>query len=695
MSSLKAIALAHPSISITLRNEITGEVEFQSFVSQTIKDAFCHLFRENRDLVSFHDVRSSWRVHGFFGKGHHDKSKQFIYVNHRWVKRSKLTQKIAEIFKNLQRGHHELSESPRKAKYPVFLVFFECPLNEVEMTLEPRKTLIEFEHPEEVHDFIQKAVTKSFKVHQNQSPSQSQTKTPKRSTVQDVTGIFEFSQGVKTTPKTKVDRLKAAYDMGGTRKGSTVSKNVILNKTGPKHFVDDRGIFRKSLISTNTSQRANMTSTMTSTIRAYRSQLDKKLSFPPASGNQTDSPEEVPNKTTDNSHHSSFRDSLPDSSCSEDAKASEADVNFREGMDAAREHILKLYETDQVVWGDEGSNSSNFAPSFESHFTEPPTDMSTSDFENPDQAVESPKDATQSKLDEAKSTFTKDNGKSAKRMLLFEPERAVDSTTNCSNFSFGQAFGSDKNGAKRRRPWPLPSGTSPYMKGNKVKLRSEIPAATNFELSEQWDNPNYQSTFVNPQENRGSWRNNPFFQKSLRFDKSDLHSAEPLCQIDDKYIAALMNDMLVLFDQHAVHERIRLERLMAEHFRDSREVLKAEPSTPVPLYLPPQERHVLQEYLDRVQRFGLSLDMVGSECLMAKEVPVCFLQRQASEQYFKRPSQLQSLVKELAQELVGTLVETKGAICSLPVTILNVINSQACRGTYVAKNDMTIRNHLI
>ena len=94
------------------------------------------------------------------------------------------------------------------------------------------------------------------------------------------------------------------------------------------------------------------------------------------------------------------------------------------------------------------------------------------------------------------------------------------------------------------------------------------------------------------------------------------------------------------------------------------------------------QQRILLEYPEKVRRFGLSLERdLSSECLRANLVPACFLQRQASENFFKRPSQLQSLVSELALELVQTLIDTKGAICVLPRAILNVINSQACRGT--------------
>ena len=45
---------------------------------------------------------------------------------------------------------------PRKQPYsPVFVLFFECPLREVDVTFEPRKTEVEFAHPEKVSAFLQ------------------------------------------------------------------------------------------------------------------------------------------------------------------------------------------------------------------------------------------------------------------------------------------------------------------------------------------------------------------------------------------------------------------------------------------------------------------------------------------------------------------------------------------------------------
>lgn len=50
----------------------------------------------------------------------------------------------------------------------------------------------------------------------------------------------------------------------------------------------------------------------------------------------------------------------------------------------------------------------------------------------------------------------------------------------------------------------------------------------------------------------------------ISFDKTFLSKVTVIGQVDKKFIAALeeTKHLLVLFDQHAVHERIRLEELL-------------------------------------------------------------------------------------------------------------------------------------
>ena len=53
------------------------------------------------------------------------------------------------------------------------------------------------------------------------------------------------------------------------------------------------------------------------------------------------------------------------------------------------------------------------------------------------------------------------------------------------------------------------------------------------------------------------------FRRGLQLEKKDLHQLSVLGQVEDKFIAVVTESgLLCLLDQHAVHERIRLEELL-------------------------------------------------------------------------------------------------------------------------------------
>ena len=424
-----------------------------------------------------------------------------MFVNRRWMKRCKFIKKISNFFKNTSVDRNDANSPRSRGKtYPVFLVFLECPLSEVEMTLEPRKMLLEFEHPEAILSFIQNAIEEELKSHNLVMPETNQLTQddiPKSGKVlHNVTGICALSQG-PTLHRSKLDRLKSSYgttDFGGARKSLAVSKNVLLNQTGKKHFVDAKGLFRKTSGASSTVTQGQQSlapkEDLMSTILSFRSQFEEKYNFSRndycvAQESQNDL--ESLKKTSASLDSSSLQESLN----SDDCRATENDINFRQGMDSAREHILKVYETDRVVWEDESSN--NFIPSFE--FTEPPTDT--------DEALEASSEckesnsSMQSRLSNAKNTFIEPHSKSAKRMLMFEADdsKPLDKVTLNE-----EALKSPK----RKRPWPLPSGTSPYMRGQKLKIDS-VTVKPNVS-SKIWENPNFQSAIDHSQKHSGSWR---------------------------------------------------------------------------------------------------------------------------------------------------------------------------------------------
>ena len=67
-------------------------------------------------------------------------------------------------------------------------------------------------------------------------------------------------------------------------------------------------------------------------------------------------------------------------------------------------------------------------------------------------------------------------------------------------------------------------------------------------------------------------REEKWFKNGVRVEKEDLINVKVLGQIDDKFIAIVTQNtnFLLLLDQHAVDERIRLETLLARKFITSK-----------------------------------------------------------------------------------------------------------------------------
>ena len=116
------------------------------------------------------------------------------------------------------------------------------------------------------------------------------------------------------------------------------------------------------------------------------------------------------------------------------------------------------------------------------------------------------------------------------------------------------------------------------------------------------------------------------------------------------------------------------------------------PVVPIPIQWNSQEKRVLCHYASKLEKLGLVLKLDDEDneanegqCTdYVEHVPACFLQREASEAVFHRPSPLSHLVQALVQELAQTLQETRGGCVSiLPNTIANVLKSQACRGKQI------------
>ncbi|XP_012782232.2 DNA mismatch repair protein Mlh3 isoform X3 [Ochotona princeps] len=185
-----------------------------------------------------------------------------------------------------------------------------------------------------------------------------------------------------------------------------------------------------------------------------------------------------------------------------------------------------------------------------------------------------------------------------------------------------------------------------------------------------------------------------------RFTKEMIHSMQVLRQVDNKFIACLMStkaeeddkaggNLLVLVDQHAAHERIRLEQLLTESYEKQqpqgsgrKKLLSSTVIPPLEISVTEEQRRLLWCYHKNLEDLGLEFifpDTNDSLVLVGK-VPLCFVEREASELRRGRSTVTKSIVEEFLREQVELLQTTGSIHGTLPLTVQKVLASQACHG---------------
>ncbi|XP_069885891.1 DNA mismatch repair protein Mlh3 isoform X2 [Dipodomys merriami] len=185
-----------------------------------------------------------------------------------------------------------------------------------------------------------------------------------------------------------------------------------------------------------------------------------------------------------------------------------------------------------------------------------------------------------------------------------------------------------------------------------------------------------------------------------RFTKEMIHSMQVLQQVDNKFIACLMStkteengreggNLLILVDQHAAHERIRLEQLITDSYEKQqpqgscrKKLLSSIIIPPLEVMVTEEQRRILWCYHKNLEDLGLEFifpDTSDSLVLVGK-VPLCFVEREANELRRGRSTVTKSIVEAFIREQVELLQTTGGIQGTLPLTVQKVLASQACHG---------------
>ncbi|GAB4498056.1 MAG: DNA mismatch repair endonuclease MutL [Anaerolineales bacterium] len=93
-------------------------------------------------------------------------------------------------------------------------------------------------------------------------------------------------------------------------------------------------------------------------------------------------------------------------------------------------------------------------------------------------------------------------------------------------------------------------------------------------------------------------------------------------QIGSTYLVAEGPDGLYLIDQHAAHERVLFEKLMAQH--ENKSIPSQSLLAPEIVTLPPQSAKVLAEQLPFLNHFGFEVEEFGTNTFQVRSMPVLF-----------------------------------------------------------------------
>lgn len=173
------IALIHPDISLSLHNSQLTKNLLQISKTNSLVKRFAQLFG-NELSHGLREVSASnmgFSISGYISlQGHHTKSLQFLYVNGRLVKKTKLHSQINNILTNslICRKSSAFSNRPSNSltspnncseKDGIYILTIKCSYNEYDICLEPAKTMVEFKRWNDVCSVVEKIVTQFLSDH--------------------------------------------------------------------------------------------------------------------------------------------------------------------------------------------------------------------------------------------------------------------------------------------------------------------------------------------------------------------------------------------------------------------------------------------------------------------------------------------------------------------------------------------------
>ncbi|XP_063255073.1 DNA mismatch repair protein Mlh3-like [Prinia subflava] len=159
---VEAVSLMHPSISLSLRNDVSCSMVLQLPKTRDVYSRFCQIYGLGRSqkLREINHKSGGFEISGFIStEGHYNKNMQFLYVNRRLVLKTKLHKLIDFLLRKQSvickaksvPASRQANSSPGRHRcgpelYGIFILNVTCAYSDYDVCLEPAKTLIEFQN---------------------------------------------------------------------------------------------------------------------------------------------------------------------------------------------------------------------------------------------------------------------------------------------------------------------------------------------------------------------------------------------------------------------------------------------------------------------------------------------------------------------------------------------------------------------
>ncbi|XP_055086887.1 DNA mismatch repair protein Mlh3 isoform X3 [Periophthalmus magnuspinnatus] len=745
---VEAISLMHPSVSFSLKNDCTGAMMVQLPKARNTYYRFVqiHSLARAQKLGELNYTSGQFEVTGYIGKeGHYNNSLQFLYVNERLLLRTRIHKLLNGLLRRLSclsqktdsPESHIMTRSPKLKRsqdlYGVFIVNIKCPYSEYDICLEPIKTLIEFKDWDGILHCIEESIKDFFK-REDLEAELSQDDLESDSPKIDINGTNQTNTNSNTDVSSNFSKMDTGIEM-------VLSSECVYRSNTNKHGNemdckdDDKNLSTNNEdLKQNSEQFGERNSNVQSISGKELSTSDERCRIATVLLSK-----ETMRSALQTSKHVLTNDAV--FTASQDSfintrKVTLSDPFLHESLRIEKHYTNSGFQQVETSFGTEckitlGTSQKR---TWEDVFQGPAP-------------VKIRKIVCSSNISQSLDQFRRIYDKNPE---ISEGSKFEGFINNNSKYEKNQLSFDFTNTKERGRTIHSPPTLTAFTKlkpatcVNKEKIsiasklcqlrqNKEDPCIIQFPTTETTslvDNSisgdciqnkdNYCNAKVttepgsphiaSPDQTKETQKTTsddwvPHYDSSVgktvyvnkvtglsRYEEPSTEQPEMRCTSDvtNMAISVLSEaaNLLVLMDQHAAHERVRLENLIADAYEDGSDIPGEKRlsssiiSPPLEVSLALEEQRILRSCQAHIHNLGLEITFSQTEesRIFIGKVPLCFTEKDINERRRGRPSVIKLLIEEYLREQIELLRSAGRLRATLPLTVQKVLASFACHG---------------